>query len=133
MIKMREETRMIEQTEVVSRKVYIAEDGTQFEDEKMCHEYELQLSYLKHKEAWAEKHQKQVAENEKVKEIILAYMVEGEKYILTDMLYEILPLLNFLRKRMTNQRLMQITRQMVVADNTLCRIEEHRQAYFVKI
>lgn len=84
------------------------------------------------KPEWIERHNKQVAENEKVKTIISEFMEQGKRYVLTDMYFELLPQLDFLRKRMTVQRLMQITRQMVF-DSVLSREEEHRQIYFIKI
>ena len=50
----------------------------------------------------------------------------------TDLYFEILPQLVFLRKRMTVQRLMHITRQMCWDDDTIDRIYIKRQVYFIK-
>jgi hypothetical protein len=116
---------------VIEKRMYIAEDGTEFYSQRECEEYEKSLVPFVVKPEWIERHKKQVAENEKVKTIVLEFMTKGEKYILTDMYLELLPQLEFLRKRMTVQRLMQITRQMV-CDNLLSREEEHRQMYFIK-
>lgn len=84
------------------------------------------------KPEWIERHQKQVAENEKVKIIALDCMVQGEKYILTDLYFEILPQLEFLRKRMTVQRLSALIKQLWL-EGLVDRTEEHRQAYFIKL
>ena len=118
--------------ENVKIKMYVADDGTEFYSQRECEEYEKSLEPFVVKPEWIERHQKQVAENEKVKTIISDFMKQGEKYILTDLYFEILPQLDFLRKRMTVQRLMQITRQMV-CDSILSREEEHRKIYFIKI
>lgn len=117
--------------EDVKIRMYVANDGTEFYSQRECEEYEKSLEPFVVKLEWIERHQKQVAENEKVKAIVLEFMEQGEKYILTDMYFEILPQLAFLRKRMTIQRLMQITRQMV-CDSILSKVEEHRQVYFIK-
>ena len=117
--------------ENVMIKRFVAEDGTEFYSQKQCEDYEKSLVPFVVKPEWIERHQKQVAENEKVKVIVLEFMTQGEKYNLTDMYFEILPQLDFLRKRMTVQRLVQIIRQMV-CDSLLSREEEHRQIYFVK-
>ena len=117
--------------EDVKIKMYVANDGTEFYSQRECEEYEKSLEPFVVKPEWIERHEKQVAENEKVKSIILEFMAQGEKYNLTDLYFEILPQLDFLRKRMTVQRLMQITRQMV-CDSILSREEEHRQVYFIK-
>ena len=111
---------------------YVANDGTEFYSQKECEEYEKSLEPFVVKPEWIERHKKQVAETEKVKSIISEFMVQGEKYNLTDLYFDILPQLDFLRKRMTIQRLIQITRQMV-CDSILSREEEHRKIYFVKI
>jgi hypothetical protein len=112
--------------------MYIAEDGTEFETQEDCIRYEKYFMPVQIKPEWIERHQKQVAENEKVKAIISEFMEQGKKYVLTDMYFELLPQLDFLRKRMTVQRLIQITRQMV-CDSILSREEEHRKIYFIKI
>lgn len=117
--------------EDVRIKMYVANDGTEFYSQRECEEYEKSLMPFVVKPEWIERHQKQVAENERVKTIVLEFMTQGEKYILTDMYFELLPQLDFLRKRMTVQRLMQITRQMVY-DSILSREEEHRKIYFIK-
>ena len=117
--------------EDVKIKVYVANDGTEFYSQKECEEYEKSLVPFVVKSEWIEKHKKQVAENEKVKSIVLDFMIQGEKYILTDLYFEILPQLDFLRRRMTIQRLTQIARQMV-CDSILSREEEHRKIYFIK-
>jgi hypothetical protein len=118
--------------EDVKIKMYVANDGTEFYSQRECEEYEKSLMPFVVKPEWIERHQKQVAENEKVKAIISEFMEQGKKYVLTDMYLELLPQLDFLRKRMTVQRLMQITRQMV-CDSILSREEEHRKIYFIKI
>ena len=118
--------------EDVKIKMYVANDGTEFYSQRECEEYEKSLEPFVVKAEWIERLQKQVAENEKVKAIISEFMEQGKKYVLTDMYLELLPQLNFLRKRMTVQRLMQITRQMV-CDGILSREEEHRQVYYTKI
>ena len=118
--------------EDVKIKMYVANDGTEFYSQMECEEYEKSLEPFVIKPEWIERHQKQVAENEKVKSIISEFMEQGKKYVLTDMYLELLPQLDFLRKRMTVQRLMQITRQMV-CDSILSREEEHRKIYFTKI
>ena len=118
--------------EDVKIQMFIAEDGTEFYSQRDCEKYEKSLAPFVVKPEWIERHKKQVAENEKVKTIVLEFMEQGKKYILTDMYLEILPQLDFLRKRMTVQRLMQITRQMV-CDSILSREEEHRKIYFIKI
>ena len=110
---------------------YVANDGTEFYSQRECEEYEKSLEPFVVKPEWIERHEKQVAENEKVKSIILEFMAQGEKYILTDLYFEILPQLDFLRRRMTIQRLTQIARQMV-CDNILSKEKKHRQAYFIK-
>lgn len=118
--------------EDVKIKMYVANDGTEFYSQRECEEYEKSLVPFVVKPEWIEKHKKQIAENEKVKSIISEFMTQGEKYVLTDLYFDILPQLDFLRKRMTIQRLIQITRQMV-CDSILSREEEHRKIYFVKI
>ena len=117
--------------EDVKIKMYVANDGTEFYSQGECEEYEKSLEPFVIKPEWIERHEKQVAENEKVKTIISEFMEQGKKYVLTDMYLELLPQLDFLRKRMTVQRLMQITRQMVF-DSILSREEEHRKIYFIK-
>lgn len=111
---------------------YIAEDGTEFYSQIDCEEYEKSLKPFVIKPEWIEQHQKQVAENDKVKEIMLATMDFGNKYILTDLYFELLPQLDFLRKRMTVQRLSAIMRQLL-SDGLVCREEECRQIYFIKM
>lgn len=111
---------------------FIAEDGTEFYSQRECEAYEKTLVPFVVKPEWIERHNKQVAENEKVKTIISDFMEQGKRYVLTDMYFELLPQLDFLRKRMTTQRLTQIIRQMV-CDSVLSREEEHRQIYFIKI
>ena len=118
--------------EDVKIKMYVANDGTEFYSQRECEEYEKSLMPFVVKPEWIERHQKQVAENEKVKAIISEFMEQGKKYVLTDMYLELLPQLDFLRKRMTVQRLIQITWQMV-CDSILSREEEHRKIYFTKI
>ena len=110
---------------------YIAEDGTEFYSQIECEEYEKSLQPFVVKPEWIERHRKQVAENDKVKEIMLTEMECGKRYILTDLYLELLPQLDFLRKRMTVQRLSAIMRQLW-CDGLVCRDEEHRQAYFTK-
>ena len=117
--------------EDVKIRKYVANDGTEFYSQRECEAYEKSLEPFVVKPEWIERHKKQVAENEKVKLIILEFMAQGEKYNLTDLYFEILPQLDFLRKRMTIQRLIQITRQMV-CDSILSRKEEHRKIYFIK-
>ena len=117
--------------EDVKIKVYVANDGTEFYSQRECEEYEKSLEPFVVKPEWIERHEKQVAENKKVKSIILEFMAQGEKYNLTDLYFEILPQLDFLRKRMTIQTLIKITRQMV-CDSILTKEEEHRKIYFVK-
>lgn len=111
---------------------YIAEDGTEFYSQAECEEYERKFMPIVIKPEWIERHKKQVAENDKVKEIMLAVMEQNEKYILTDLYFELLPQLEFLRKRMTVQRLGAIMRQLW-CDGLVSREEEHRQAYFIKM
>lgn len=110
---------------------YIAEDGTEFYSLRECEEYEKSLKPFVIKPEWIERHQKQIAENDKVKEIMLTTMECGKKYILTDLYFELLPQLDFLRKRMTVQRLSAIMRQLW-CEGLVSRDEEHRQAYFIK-
>lgn len=110
---------------------YIAKDGTEFYSQAECEKYEKTLEPLVIKPEWIERHQKQVAENDKVKEIMLAVMECGKKYILTDLYFELLPQLDFLRKRMTVQRLSAIMRQLW-CEGLVSRDEERRQAYFIK-
>lgn len=111
---------------------FIAEDGMEFYSQAECEAYEKSLMPFVVKPEWIERHQKQVAENNQVKEIMLNAMVENEKYILTDLYFEILPQLDFLRKRMTVQRLSALIRQLW-CDGLVDRTEEHRQAYFIKL
>ena len=117
--------------EDVKIRKYVANDGTEFYSQRESEAYEKSLEPFVVKPEWIERHEKQVAENEKVKSIVLDFMAQGEKYILTDLYFEILPQLDFLRRRMTIQRLTQIARQMV-CDNTLSKEKKHRQAYFIK-
>ena len=117
--------------EDVKIRKYVANDGTEWCSQGEGEGYEKSLEPFGVKPEWIERHEKQVAENEKVKSIILEFMAQGEKYILTDLYFEILPQLDFLRRRMTIQRLTQIARQMV-CDNILSKEKKHRQAYFIK-
>lgn len=73
-------------------------------------------------------------ENEKFKELIIEFMVEGEKYTITDFIKSI-PELN----EKTNQKVSAIVKQMYadedkgqkVEDFPLVRVEEKRKAYFM--
>lgn len=73
-------------------------------------------------------------ENEKFKELIVEFMVEGEKYTITDFI-KFIPELN----EKTNQKVSAIVKQMYadedkgqkVEDFPLVRIEEKRKAYFM--
>ena len=73
-------------------------------------------------------------ENEKFKELIVEFMVEGEKYTITDFIKSI-PELN----EKTNQKVSAIVKQMYadedkrqkVEDFPLVRVEEKRKAYFM--
>ena len=117
---------------VVNHTLYIACDGTEFDTFEACENYEKSITSKYIKPEWIEQRQKQISENNEVKEILLAYMDENKKYTLTDLYFDILPQLAFLRKRMTVQRLMQITRQMCGEDGTLDRTYIKRQVYFIK-
>lgn len=117
---------------VVPHTLYIACDGTEFDTPEACENYEKSIALIYIKPEWIEHRQKQISENNQVKEILLAYMDENKKYTLTDLYFEILPQLTFLRKRMTVQRLMHITRQMCWDDDTLSRTYIKRQVYFIK-
>ena len=68
----------------VKIKMYVANDGTEFYSQRECEEYEKSLMPFVVKPEWIERHQKQVAENEKVKAIISEFMEQGKKYVLTD-------------------------------------------------
>lgn len=73
-------------------------------------------------------------ENEKFKELIVEFMVEGEKYTITDFI-KFIPELN----EKTNQKVSAIVKQMYadedkgqkVEDFPLVRVEEKRKAYFM--
>ena len=73
-------------------------------------------------------------ENEKFKELIIEFMVEGEKYTITDFIKSI-PELN----EKNNQKVSAIVKQMYanedkgqkVEDFPLVRVEEKRKAYFM--
>ena len=73
--------------EDVKIKLYVANDWTKFYSQRECEEYEKSLEPFVVKPEWIERHKKQVAENEKVKSIILEFMVQGETYILTDLYF----------------------------------------------
>lgn len=117
---------------VVEKEIYIAEDGTQFENEHDCRMYEKYEMPVQIKPEWIERHQKQVAENEKIKEIVLKSMIQGKNYNLTDLYFEILPQLDFCRKRVTIQRLCALVRQLV-CNGFMARQEFHRYIYFIKL
>ena len=117
---------------VVNHTLYIACDGTEFDTPEACENYEKSIAPMYIKPEWIECRQKQISENNQVKNILLAHMDENKKYTLTDLYFEILPQLVFLRKRMTVQRLMHITRQMCWDDDTIDRIYIKRQVYFIK-
>ena len=65
--------------EDVKIKVYVANDGTEFYSQKECEEYEKSLEPFVVKPEWIERHEKQVAENERVKSTISEFMAQGEK------------------------------------------------------
>ena len=68
--------------EDVKIKMYVANDGTEFYSQRECEEYEKSLEPFVVKPEWIERHEKQVAENENVKSIILEFLSQGEVYIL---------------------------------------------------
>ena len=95
-------------------------------------EHELEL--LAKKNSADKKPTATQVENEKFKELIVEFMVEGEKYTITDFIKSI-PELN----EKTNQKVSAIVKQMYadedkgqkVEDFPLVRIEEKRKAYFM--
>lgn len=112
---------------------YVACDGSVFDSMWDCQKYEDYLDRGMNPYPTPEqiaRHEKQVEENNLVKEILLDYCEKGERYQITDLMYEIMPRLDFLRKRMTCQRLTQIVFQMY-GDGYCHREEKHRKAYFI--
>lgn len=112
---------------------YIAWDGRTFDTLWECKKYEEELNREMSPYPTPEqiaRHEKQVAENNLVKEIVLDHCEKGKRYQITDLMYEIMPRLDFLRKRMTCQRLTQIVFQMY-GDGYCHRKEEHHKAYFI--
>ena len=95
-------------------------------------EHELEL--LAKKNSADKKPTATQVENEKFKELIVEFMVEGEKYTITDFI-KFIPELN----EKTNQKVSAIVKQMYadedkgqkVEDFPLVRIEEKRKAYFM--
>ena len=95
-------------------------------------EHELEL--LAKKNSADKKPTATQVENEKFKELIIEFMVEGEKYTITDFIKSI-PELN----EKTNQKVSAIVKQMYadedkgqkVEDFPLVRVEEKRKAYFM--
>ena len=95
-------------------------------------EHELEL--LAKKNSADKKPTATQVENEKFKELIVEFMVEGEKYTITDFIKSI-PELN----EKTNQKVSAIVKQMYadedkgqkVEDFPLVRVEEKRKAYFM--
>lgn len=111
---------------------YVACDGSVFNSMWDCMDYEEALERGMNPYPTPEQialHEKQVEENNLVKEILLDHCEKGKRYQITDLMYEIMPRLDFLRKRMTCQRLTQIVFQMY-GDGYCRRKEEHRKAYF---
>lgn len=111
---------------------YVACDGSVFNSMWDCMDYEDALDRGMNPYPTPEQialHEKQVEENNLVKEILLDHCEKGKRYQITDLMYEIMPRLDFLRKRMTCQRLTQIVFQMY-GDGYCHRKEEHRKAYF---
>lgn len=111
---------------------YVACDGSVFNSMWDCMDYEEALERGINPYPTPEQialHEKQVEENNLVKEILLDHCEKGKRYQITDLMYEIMPRLDFLRKRMTCQRLTQIVFQMY-GDGYCRRKEEHRKAYF---
>ena len=112
---------------------YIAWDGRTFDTLWECKKYEEELNREMSPYPTPEqiaRHEKQVAENNLVKEIVLDHCEKGKRYQITDLMYEIMPRLDFLRKRMTCQRLTQIVFQMY-GDGYCHRKVEHHKAYFI--
>jgi hypothetical protein len=112
---------------------YVACDGSVFDSAWDCKNYEEELNREMSPYPTPEqiaRHDKQVAENNLVKEIVLDHCEKGKRYQITDLMYEIMPRLDFLRKRMTCQRLTQIVSQMY-GDGYCYRTEEYRKAYFI--
>lgn len=95
-------------------------------------EHELEL--LAKKNSADKKPTATQVENEKFKDLIVEFMVEGEKYTITDFIKSI-PELN----EKTNQKVSAIVKQMYadedkgqkVEDFPLVRVEEKRKAYFM--
>ena len=116
---------------VVEQKIYVADDGREFSTFEQCRAYEEYL-YPIIKPEWIEAHNKQVAENEQVKSILLANMEQHRMYILTDLYFELLPQFDFLRKRMTVQRLTALMRQLV-CDSLIEKVKRGTKAYFIKM
>lgn len=95
-------------------------------------EHELEL--LAKKNSADKKPTATQVENEKFKELIVEFMVEGEKYTITDFI-KFIPELN----EKTNQKVSAIVKQMYadedkgqkVEDFPLVRVEEKRKAYFM--
>jgi hypothetical protein len=95
-------------------------------------EHELEL--LAKKNSADKKPTATQVENEKLKDLIVEFMEEGEKYTITDFIKSI-PELN----EKTNQKVSAIVKQMYadedkgqkVEDFPLVRVEEKRKAYFM--
>lgn len=66
-------------------------------------------------------------ENMDIKEKILAEMVVGERYTISEMI-KVLPCC----KELKNQKISALLRQMIV-DNAIVRVEDKRKAYFSKV
>ena len=103
-------------------------------NDRLAEVMEHELELLAKKNSADKKPTATQVENEKFKELIVEFMVEGEKYTITDFI-KFIPELN----EKTNQKVSAIVKQMYadedkgqkVEDFPLVRVEEKRKAYFM--
>ena len=111
--------------------VFIACDGKIFTKESDCVCYEQSLT-TEHRPTpeQLERRRLQKQENEQLKKIILDYMEKSKEPItITEMWVDLVHNVDFLRARLTHQRLSALILQLYYL-GSVRRIEEHRKIYF---
>jgi hypothetical protein len=114
------------------KSLFIAFDGTSFEDKFDCLAYEasFETKYVPTPKQLEERRLQQ-EENEKLKIIMLAYMEKANKpIVINDMMFDIINDCTFLRKRISNQRLSALMRQLICYDEKVIRTTVKNTAYF---
>lgn len=111
--------------------LFIACDGKIFTKENDCLCYEKSLTTdNRPTPEQLEKRKLQKQENEQLKKIILNYMEKSKEPItITEMWVDLVHNVDFLRARLTHQRLSTLTRQLYCI-GLVRRIEKRRKVYF---